>query len=178
MRQGNERELGVVPGNLPLLADDVFEFVGGEKLADGEPAHGDDEFRAENFHFGAQPFGTVLDFLFTRDAVTALGVLPRKAAADGGHVDALPEVGFGKAARFLEPAEEGLSGGPGEGTSENRLLVAGSLTDEENFAEDGSARNGGTLHAGAALALAELFHVQSKEAGGFGGCWAFADHVR
>ena len=62
--------------------------------------------------------------------------LAREVPHHGGHVDPLAELGLARAEGALEPPEERLAGGPGEGTAEPRLVRPGRLAEQEDAAHD------------------------------------------
>ena len=126
--------------------DDFIEFVTGDELEDGELADGDDELRSQQGHLGFEPAGAVGDFGRVGHAIAAAGFFTGETAADSSHVDVGTEGGFIDTGVVLEPAEKLFARGPGEGTSEDRFLVAGGLANEKDAADDGAAADDGLLH--------------------------------
>jgi hypothetical protein len=155
MGQRNEVEFvtGIFGGE--RCADNFIEFSAGHELEDGEFADGDNEAWAEEIHFGFEPAGAVEDFIGSRDAVASGRSFSGKATTDRRHVDARPESFFIHTGVVIEPAEEFFAGGPGEGTAQDRLLVAGGLSDDDHAAGHCAAADDGLLHLRATSAAEE-----------------------
>jgi hypothetical protein len=84
-------------------ADDVLEWTGLQKAADRQLAHRDHQGRLKEPELGLEPVAAGLDLVGRRHAVASLGILPGKAAADGGKVDAVAVLGLGPSERTPEP---------------------------------------------------------------------------
>ena len=87
MRKGDQIAGTSRVENRPLAADDIGEGFEFEKLGNSELADRKDQAWLENFEFASQPMRAGFDFLLVRHAITAQGILARKAAADGGKID-------------------------------------------------------------------------------------------
>ncbi len=164
MRQRDEIEAPTAAFHLETAADDLVELLHREKLCDREFADGDDEARTEDFKFGLAPGSAVSNFIGRGDAIPAGSGFAGKAATNGSEINAGTGFVFIPAAKLLEPTEESAPSRPGKWTAEDGLLHARRLTDEDDPANDGSARHGRRDHARAASALAQGREVRLEEA--------------
>ena len=96
------------------------------------------------------------------DAVAAGGVFAGEAAADGGHVDRVPEGLLVDAAMLMEPGEQGAARRPGERPALDGFVPARGLADEHRFADGGVARHRRSAHPGAAHAGAHRVNVDGQ----------------
>jgi len=82
--------------------DKLFER---KKLGDGKFTHGNDEVGFEELDFSKQPAGAVLNLLAIRNAISALGVLARKASANGCEIYPLSCLGFVPSGGPMDPSK-------------------------------------------------------------------------
>ena len=162
MGQRNEVRLETVVSDPELAPNDLVELLGRHELVDGKAAHAEDEFGMEDLEFVFEPARAVGNLVIIGHAITAGGFFTGKTAADGGHVNASSELILREAAVFLEPSEKGLAGGPGERASQNRFLVAGGLSDEDDLAGHRAAAHDRFMHLGAKLTGTQFFDVALK----------------
>ena len=167
MRQRHEVEAHPGAATLKTLSDHLHQRCDGKKLGDGELAHGDHQIGLEELQFRIQPAAALGDLGRRWHAVSPLGILSRKTAADGGHIDAGAEIRFPYATLFGEPAKERFPGGPRKRAAENRLLDSRSLADKQHLAHHRRAGNDRFVHGGTAGAGMEGFHMRFEPGGRF-----------
>ena len=100
------------------------------------------------------------DFLWGGDAIPTGGGFTWEASANRGHVDGIAGFGLGEKGGTFEPLEEGFSGGPGEGFSEERFFGTGGLADGDDAGDYGATGDGRAVHfraEGAAFEVCNMF---------------------
>jgi hypothetical protein len=142
------------------------------QLADGNHKRGTQETE-----LCLEPAAAGLDLVRCGNAVASLGILPGKAAAHGGKVDAVADFVLGPSEGTRKPLEECLACGPGKRPAHDRLLVARRLADQHDLARDAAADHDRLVHPRAAGACAEfgqmsvdggLGHGKKKDGGPVG----------
>ena len=109
----------------------------------------------EKIDFIVHPRRAIPDFVGRGNSVATGSGLAGKTAADRGEINLGANLFFVHPAKLLEPAEERPSGRPREWFSEHRLFHAGRLTDQHDFARNGTAGDRRRQHARAATALSQ-----------------------
>ncbi len=136
MRQRDHVHLRPVILLVNQLADHLVEpDPAPQHLLDGEPPHRQHQPGAQDGHLPRQEAPAGLDLGGRGDPVAAAAGLPGEGPDHRGHVDAGPEALLGGAEGAPHPGEEGLAGGPGEGTAELGLVRAGGLAEQEDAGE-------------------------------------------
>ena len=155
--EGDDVGLDSMPGDPVELADDVDErALVAEDLLDGERANREDQGGLTDGHLAGEEGLAARDLLGRGPSIAAPFGLAREAAGDGGHVDALAELGLGDAHGLFKPAKEGAPGRPGEGAAKAPFARARGLAEEEDAAHDRGAVDDGADHRRAGPARVEL----------------------
>lgn len=141
MWQRNQIEGMTVPANREGTADYFIESVEIEELSDGEFPHGDDQMRAQEIEFIVEPARAVPNFLRSGNAIATRCRLAGEATTNRREINVCADRWLIHSAELMEPAEQGASGGPRERATEDGLLHAGCLTNEDDFALNCTAGN-------------------------------------
>src|SRR5213080_4393827 len=88
------------------------------------------------------PTGTVDHYIESEDTRAAARRLAGKTADDSRKIDLRAHCEFIEPAKFLEPAKQGPTSSMRERSFQSRFADSGSLSDHDNVADDGAARNG------------------------------------
>jgi hypothetical protein len=148
----------------PALADHISQRVEGQELRDGQSAHREHQFGSKELKLAPQPVGALLNLEMAGDAVAAMRIFARKAAADRREVDATAHGFFIPAKCGLKPAEESLAGRPSERTTEDRFLAAWSLSNQENAAAHGASNHDRFVHTWTSAAVRQRLEVRAQRA--------------
>lgn len=159
MRQGDEVCLMSCVSNPERAPNDSVELPSRHELVNRQSAHAENEFGLENFKLARYPAGAIGNFSVIGNPVAAGRFFAGEAAADGSHINTLTELFLREAATFMEPSEKGLTGGPGEGASEEGFLVAGSLADKDDLAFYRTATDDRLMHFGTKPTRAQTFYM-------------------
>ena len=153
MRQRDDVEGATVPAHRKNAADDGIQFGHHHELPDSQFSHGNDEMRSQNIELIVHPCGAIADLIGRRTTIAAGGRFSGETATDCRKINASAHLGFGHSAEFVKPAEQGAAGCPRKRPCQHRLLYARRLTDEQDLAQDGAARNGRGQHSRATTTL-------------------------
>ena len=160
MRQRDDVDLEAVPCRAQIAADERVELLAdrllAEHLGDRERANREHELGLQDLDLASEERTTARDLLEVRLAIAAAARLAREAARDRSNVDARAEGILVDSHRLLEPAEERLAGGPGEGTTEAALARPRRLPHEDDLGEHGWPVDDRTDHLRAETTPVEL----------------------
>ncbi len=155
MGQWDHFELATVSAERERSADNFVQFFEGKKLSDGKFAYRNDQLRSQQIDLVVHPGRTIPDFIRRRNAVSAGGRLPWKAAADRGEINLRAHLRLIQMTEFIEPAEERAAGRPCERPSQNRFSDPWRLPDQHDPAKNCSARDRWGQHSRTEPALAQ-----------------------
>lgn len=151
--QWNQVEGAAVVAELKRSTHDFVELLEGKKLGDREFADGNDELWSQKIDFIIHPGRTIPDFVRRRDAVAARGGFAGEAATDCGKINLGTDLFLAQRAELLEPPEKRATRGPRKWFAQDGLFYPRRLTDQDHFAQDGTARHRRRYHPGTTPAL-------------------------
>jgi len=163
-RDAIQRMSGIFDGE--LLADRLRQRTLAHELRDRELADRQHQAWAQQRDLAAQPLRAGLDLIGRGHTITALRLFPRETAAHRGKIKPVAHLVLRPAKRLVEPLEKCLPCGPGERSTELRLLIAGSLADEQNGTRHRTPHHHGFEHARATFAAAQGAEVFFDFSGG------------
>jgi hypothetical protein len=153
MRQRDKIDISFSTLDLKLASDDLIEFFERNELRDREAADRNQETRLQDFHFVIHPRRAVANLIRRGHAIATARSFPGKASTNGREIYCRSNHRFIHSAEFFEPAEKSFTGSMSEWSFQNRLADTGRLSDENDVANGGAARNRRRQHARATPAL-------------------------
>ena len=139
MRQRNYVKVMSGARNLEFSANYFLQFRAVDKLHDSQPPHGNDETRSQNLNLIVHPRRAVANLIRSRNAISAAGIFPGKAAADRCEINFRSNSGFIHRAEFFEPPKKRFASSVRKRPLQDGFARTGRLTNDHDVADDRAA---------------------------------------